>query len=85
MSVLMPLLSKVKSQAKSVLCRQRLSQWGVILKLFTEDNGGFSFEELWELHWYKNWYNGTGDTPDYSPPDWPDWMVGMKDFAMVVD
>jgi prepilin-type N-terminal cleavage/methylation domain-containing protein/prepilin-type processing-associated H-X9-DG protein len=241
MSILMPSLSKVNAQAKSVLCLQRLSQWGIVMKLFTEDNGGFFFEhlgltnednglkryytgnpsaeyneldqseillcpmatktygegarnpfaaqtyyngvssyghnswltkvpaasgavdslqwktpnvrgayyvpmvfdcagfqnalpfhtdiapafdgefitgtsasemryvclnrhnervnmvfmdfhvrgvylkELWELHWHKNWYNGTGDTPDYSPPDWPDWMVGMKDFAMVVD
>ncbi len=40
-------------------------------------------KELWELHWHKNWYCGTGGTPDYNPPDWPEWMAHMKDFATV--
>lgn len=241
MSILMPALGKVSAQAKTVLCRQRLSQWGVIMKLFTDDHDGYFFEklgltndenglkryytgspsaeygeldrteilicpmaskryeegarnpfaahtyyngvssyghnswitketaasgsvdrlqwktpnvfgahyvpmvfdcagyqnalpfhtdiapafdgefitgtsasemryvclnrhnervnmvfldfhvravhlkELWELHWHKNWYNGLGDTPDYNPPDWPEWMANMKDFSTVVN
>ena len=40
-------------------------------------------KELWELHWHKNWYKGTGDTPDYNPPVWPAWMLHMKDFDTV--
>ncbi len=46
MSILMPALGKVKSQAKDVLCRSRLSQWGIIMKLFTDDNGGFFMKHL---------------------------------------
>ena len=42
-------------------------------------------KELWELKWHRNWYKGTGDTPDYNPPvAWDDpahWMYGMKDYA----
>lgn len=38
MSILMPALSKVKDQAKEVLCKNNLHQWGLIWKLFTEDN-----------------------------------------------
>jgi len=62
MSILMPSLSKVKSQAKSVLCRQRLAQWGIIMKLFTEDNDGFFFEELGltnEDNGLKPYYSGS--------------------------
>ena len=42
-------------------------------------------KELWELKWHRNWYKGTGDTPDYNPPvAWDEpahWMYGMKDYA----
>ena len=44
-------------------------------------------KELWELKWHRNWYKGTGDTPDYNPPvAWNDpahWMYGMKDYAYI--
>jgi prepilin-type N-terminal cleavage/methylation domain-containing protein/prepilin-type processing-associated H-X9-DG protein len=41
MSILMPALGKVKRQAQSVACMSRLKSWGLIYKLYTDDNGGY--------------------------------------------
>jgi prepilin-type N-terminal cleavage/methylation domain-containing protein len=41
MSILMPALSKVKAQAKDVLCKNNLHSWGLIWKVFTDENKGF--------------------------------------------
>ncbi len=40
MAILMPALQKVKKQARAVICRSNLKQWGTILALYTEDNEG---------------------------------------------
>ena len=41
MSILMPALSAVKKQAQSVACMSRLKSWGLIYKLYTDDNNGY--------------------------------------------
>ncbi|MBP7051649.1 MAG: type II secretion system protein [Phycisphaerae bacterium] len=46
MSILMPALSRVKKQAQSVTCMARLKSWGLLFKLYTDDNGGY-FNEGW--------------------------------------
>ena len=46
MSILMPALAHVKKQAQSVACVARLKSWGLMYKLYTDDNGGF-FHEGW--------------------------------------
>jgi len=46
MSMLMPALNKAKSQAKAVLCQSKLHQWGIVMKLFTDDNNGFFMDDL---------------------------------------
>ena len=43
LSILMPSLSKVKKQAMRVVCMANLSQWGLILTLYTEDHDGHFF------------------------------------------
>jgi len=40
MSILMPALNKAKAQAKDVLCRNNLHQWGLMWKMVVDDNGG---------------------------------------------
>jgi prepilin-type N-terminal cleavage/methylation domain-containing protein len=40
-AVLLPALSRARSQAKHVLCQSRLQQWGVAFELYTSDNSGF--------------------------------------------
>jgi prepilin-type N-terminal cleavage/methylation domain-containing protein/prepilin-type processing-associated H-X9-DG protein len=41
MSILMPALQRVKSQAQKVSCQARLKQWGLIFKLYTDDYDGY--------------------------------------------
>jgi len=56
MSILMPSLSRVKKQAKTVTCMTRLKEWGVYFTLYTEDYGG-SFEEgVGDGHTH-HWFN----------------------------
>ena len=40
MAILMPALQRVKKQAKAVVCRSNLKQWGVIFAMYTGDNDG---------------------------------------------
>ncbi len=40
LSILMPALTKVKMQARDVICRSNLHQWGLIWKMHVDDNGG---------------------------------------------
>jgi prepilin-type N-terminal cleavage/methylation domain-containing protein len=38
MGILMPALSRVRKQAKAVVCQTRLKQWGTIFVMYTDDN-----------------------------------------------
>ncbi len=40
MSILMPALQRVKKQAQTVACMARLRQWGLIWKMYCDDNDG---------------------------------------------
>jgi prepilin-type N-terminal cleavage/methylation domain-containing protein len=46
MAILMPALSRVKKQAKSVTCQALLKQWGIIWHLYCDDNDGNFSEGL---------------------------------------
>jgi len=41
MAILMPALNRVKHQAQKISCQARLKQWGLLFKLYTDDNDGF--------------------------------------------
>ncbi len=41
MSILMPSLTRVKKQARTIACRANLKQWGVYFSMFTQDNNGY--------------------------------------------
>ena len=41
MAILMPALSRVKSQAQKISCQARLKQWGLLFKLYTDDYDGY--------------------------------------------
>ena len=43
LSILMPALRAVKQQAQRVVCMANLSQWGLILTLYSEDHDGHFF------------------------------------------
>ena len=42
----MPALQRVKGQAQSVMCQANLRQWGLIFKMYIDDNDGY-FNEGW--------------------------------------
>ena len=39
-SILVPALSKAKAQTKAATCLSNLHQWGIIIKMYTQDNNG---------------------------------------------
>jgi prepilin-type N-terminal cleavage/methylation domain-containing protein/prepilin-type processing-associated H-X9-DG protein len=40
MGIMLPALSKVRNQARGVVCKSNLNQWGKIFYLYTHDNNG---------------------------------------------
>ena len=50
MSVLMPALSRVRTQARGVVCKANLHQWGLMFMMYTDDNNG---------RFYSGWLSGT--------------------------
>ncbi len=52
MGILMPALSRVKRQAKSVTCQALLKQWGTIWSMYCDDNDG-RFPEAGGLGWKR--------------------------------
>ena len=56
MSIMMPALNRVKKQAKSVMCRARLKEWGLLFKLYTDDYEG-NFYPGWNIDETTLWMN----------------------------
>lgn len=51
MGIIMPTLSKVRAIAKQVICQSNLRHWGVIFKMYIDDN---------DNKFYQSWYGGSG-------------------------
>jgi prepilin-type N-terminal cleavage/methylation domain-containing protein len=56
MAVLMPALSRVRTQARGVACKANLHQWGLIFAMYTGDNNGRFYSGL-----VKNTESGFGN------------------------
>jgi len=41
LAILTPALRSAKSQARAIVCRSNLNQWGLIWKLYTDDHNGY--------------------------------------------
>ena len=52
MGILMPALSRVRQQARSVACQGLLRQWGFIWAMYCDDNNG-RFPEAGDLGWKR--------------------------------
>ena len=61
MSILMPALTKVKLQARSVVCMSNLSEWGKIFNMYTNENDGY---------FMHGWYGRPGCS-DCQRESWP--------------
>lgn len=56
MAIMMPALGRVKKQAKTVMCRARLKEWGLLFKLYTDDYEG-NFNPGWDIGETTLWMN----------------------------
>lgn len=56
MAIMMPALQRVKGQAHKVVCQARLKQWGLMFKLYTDENDGY-FNEGWGKNETTLWPN----------------------------
>ncbi len=52
MGILMPALSRVKKQARSVACQALLKQWGTVWSMYCDENDG-RFPEAGDLGWQR--------------------------------
>jgi prepilin-type N-terminal cleavage/methylation domain-containing protein len=46
LSILMPVLGKARKQARAVVCRSNLKQWGLMYAMYCDDNNGYFFSGL---------------------------------------
>jgi len=65
-AILLPTLQRVRRQAKAVVCRANLKQWGTILALYTEDNQGRLPEKRQDALWLLR-----GSAPGEDDPNKP--------------
>jgi prepilin-type N-terminal cleavage/methylation domain-containing protein len=68
MSILMPSLSRVRRQAKNLVCQTNLRQWGIMFTMYTGDNdsrfpGGWSTAHQ-EQGWLSSLFEYYKSTPD---------------------
>jgi prepilin-type N-terminal cleavage/methylation domain-containing protein len=54
MSILMPALARVRNQAKNVLCKSNLKQWGIIFSMYTGDHDDY-FHKGWGSGLVQHW------------------------------
>ena len=52
LAVLLPSLNEAKKQARAIVCKSNLHQWGLIWKLYTDDNDGY-FTSGWNVGWKR--------------------------------
>lgn len=53
MSILMPTLAKVRAVAKQLVCQSNLRQWGIIFKMYTQDND----DKFYQAYYTRNPYD----------------------------
>ncbi len=56
MSILMPALSRVRRQARTVACRANLKQWNLFFSMFTQENNGYFQAGVGNGH-TNHWFN----------------------------
>jgi prepilin-type N-terminal cleavage/methylation domain-containing protein/prepilin-type processing-associated H-X9-DG protein len=96
MAILMPALQLVKRQAQSVMCQANLRQWGLIFKMYIDDNDGY-FNEGWGVDettlwpnalrpYYKDEWNlllcPTATREMENANDWGTFKAAYRDMAM---
>ena len=86
LSIIMPALNKVKEQAKFIMCKSNLHNYGLVLTMYTSENRGsmpYPWESIYnqmgiypvESQRYCRWHNENVDltryAAEYGGPLWP--------------
>lgn len=69
LSILMPSLNKVRDQARAVVCKSNLKQWGLVVGVYTNGNKDNYFSgdiTNWNTLWFGVSYDLTRDTKNNS-------------------
>ncbi|MHC4396969.1 MAG: type II secretion system protein [Planctomycetota bacterium] len=61
MSILMPALARTRRQAKAVVCKLNLKQWGAMFAMYANDNEGNFFQNLGWWSALRPYYSGQND------------------------
>jgi len=64
MAILLPVLGRVRSQARAVVCQSNLRQWGVVLSMYMNENDGKSFHPYDKTRWPYTLRPYYGDSND---------------------
>jgi hypothetical protein len=70
MSILMPVLTRARRQAKAVVCMTSLKQWGIIFSKYTEDNNG---------------YFSSGKIPNVKGWNRGEWIIALREYRELRD
>jgi len=78
MAILMPALQRARKQARGIICRNNLSQYGLAARMYIDDNDGvmpYSFTWLYKdggtgCRWHDASKN-LNENPDLAGPMWP--------------
>jgi len=64
MAILLPVLGRVRSQARAVVCQSNLRQWGVVFSMYMNENDGKSFSlggARWWPYSLRGYYGDSND------------------------
>jgi prepilin-type N-terminal cleavage/methylation domain-containing protein/prepilin-type processing-associated H-X9-DG protein len=62
--ILLPALQRARNQARAVVCRANLKQWGTIFSLYTEDSQGRLPEDIGDALWFVRGSSLSDDDPN---------------------
>jgi prepilin-type N-terminal cleavage/methylation domain-containing protein/prepilin-type processing-associated H-X9-DG protein len=64
--ILLPALRRARNQARAVICRMNLKQWGSVLNLYTEDNSGCFpiYDNDLDIIWFLRGAIASSDSED---------------------
>ena len=78
MSILMPALQRVKKQARTIICKHKLGQYGLAGRMYLDDHDGtfpYSFSWLYSANWsgcrWHNKANNLTNKPEEAGSLWP--------------
>lgn len=90
LSILIPALSKVKEQAKFILCQSNLRSYGLVGTMYTTDNGG-SLPDPWRSLYTQFYFPSEGNrgcrwhNPDFDLTQYPEFGTGFWPYLEVKD